>query len=122
MLFRSLPFVVGEGAETHVADYLGILKTAPELASQVRAGIFVSGRRWTLKLNSGLEILLPEEHPELAFARFAEMQREHDVVSKDVMLVDLRLADRVVFRLSEAAATERAEKLKALTKAKGAPA
>lgn len=117
-----LPFVVGEGAEMHVADYVSILKTAPELASQVRAGIFVSGRRWTLKLNSGLEILLPEEHPELAFARFAEMQREHDILSKDVMLVDLRLADRVAFRLSETAATERGDKLKALAKAKGGPA
>lgn len=117
-----LPFVVGEGAETHVADYVSILKTAPELASQVRAGIFVSGRRWTLKLNSGLEILLPEEHPELAFARFAEMQREHDILAKDVMLVDLRLPDRVVFRLTETAAAERVEKLKALQKAKGGPA
>lgn len=117
----SVPFVVGDGAQLHVADYVSILQTAPELASEVRAGIFVSERRWTLKLNSGLEIMLPEEHPELAFARFAEMQREHDIVSKDVMLVDLRLTDRVVFRLSEAASAERAEKLKALAKAKGAP-
>ena len=117
-----LPFVVGVGAQTHAADYVAILKTAPELASQVRAGIFVSGRRWTLKLNSGLEILLPEEHPEIALARFAEMQREHDILSKDVMLVDLRLPDRVAFRLTEAAAVERAEKLKALAKAKGGPA
>jgi cell division protein FtsQ len=117
-----LPFVVGEGAETHVADYVSILKTAPELATQVRAGIFVSGRRWTLKFNSGLEILLPEEHPELAFARFAEMQREHDILAKDVMLVDLRLPDRVAFRLTETAAAERIEKLKALQKAKGGPA
>jgi cell division protein FtsQ len=117
-----LPFVVGEGAETHVGDYVSILKTAPELASQVRAGMFVSGRRWTLKFNSGLEILLPEEHPEMAFARFAEMQREHDILSKDLMLVDLRLPDRVAFRLSEAAAADRVEKLKALAKAKGGPA
>lgn len=117
-----LPFVVGEGAQSHAADYVAILKTAPEIAPQVRAGIFVSGRRWTLKLNSGLEILLPEEHPELALARFAEMQREHDILSKDVMLVDLRLPDRVAFRLTEAAALERAEKLKALQKAKGGPA
>lgn len=119
---RHLPFVVGEGAEKHVADYIAILKTAPELAPQVRAGMFVSGRRWTLKLNSGLEILLPEEHPELAFARFAEMQREHDILSKDLMLVDLRLPDRVAFRLTETAAAERVEKLKALAKAKGGPA
>ena len=118
----ALPFVVGEGAEVHIADYVSILKTAPELAPLVRAGIFVSGRRWTLKLNSGLEILLPEEHPELAFARFAEMQREHDILAKDLMLVDLRLPDRVAFRLSETAAAERADKLKALVKAKGGPA
>jgi cell division protein FtsQ len=117
----TLPFVVGEGAETHIADYVSILKTAPELATHVRAGIFVSGRRWTIKLHSGLEILLPEEHPELAFARFAEMQREHDVLSKDLMLVDLRLPDRVVFRLTETAALERAEKLKLLAKSKGGP-
>lgn len=117
-----LPFVVGDDAATHLADYVSILKTAPELAPQVRAGIFVSGRRWTLKLNSGLEILLPEEHPELAFARFAEMQREHDILSKDLMLVDLRLSDRVAFRLSETAAADRVEKLKSLVKAKGGPA
>lgn len=118
----QLPFVVGDGAQMHLADYMSILKTAPEIAPHVRAGIFVSGRRWTLKLYSGLEILLPEEHPELALARFAEMQREHDVLAKDVMLVDLRLPDRVAFRLSESAAAERAEKAKALAKAKGGPA
>ena len=41
--FINLPFVVGEGANTKVADFLAMLGKAGDLRSRVAPGIRVSG-------------------------------------------------------------------------------
>jgi cell division protein FtsQ len=106
-----LPFVVGEDANLRVPEFLAILANAGDLRDQVRAGILVSGRRWNIKLASGLEVKLPERQPEVAFANFAKLAREMRILDKDLISVDLRLPDRMVARLTADAATARAEAL-----------
>ncbi|MBX9740684.1 MAG: FtsQ-type POTRA domain-containing protein [Beijerinckiaceae bacterium] len=110
--FARLPFVVGEDANLRVPEFLKIVEGAGELRDQIRAGVLVSGRRWNLKLNSGLEIKLPEQSPETVFARFAKMAREMRILEKDLISVDLRLPDRIVARLTADAAATRAESLR----------
>ncbi|MFC6049425.1 cell division protein FtsQ/DivIB, partial [Methylobacterium hispanicum] len=56
--YASLPLVVGEGANERLAEYLGLIQAAGSLGERVRAGTYVSGRRWTLKLD-GVDIRLP---------------------------------------------------------------
>ncbi|MDB5640834.1 MAG: cell division protein FtsQ [Hyphomicrobiales bacterium] len=106
-----LPFVVGEDANLHVPEFLKILASAGELRDQVRAGVLVSGRRWNLKLMSGLEVKLPEHAPEAAFANFAKLSREMRILDKDLISVDLRIPDRMVARLTADAAAARADAL-----------
>ena len=106
-----LPFVVGEGANLRVPEFLRILASAGELRDQVRAGVLVAGRRWNLVLVSGLEVKLPERAPEAAFATFAKASREMRILDKDLLSVDLRIPDRLVARLSSDAAATRAEAL-----------
>jgi cell division protein FtsQ len=48
--------------------------------------------------------------------------RDQKILDKDLVSIDLRQSDRVVLRLTEAAANTRAELLKARAKAKGGPA
>jgi cell division protein FtsQ len=110
--YLNLPFVVGEGANTRNKDYLALLDAAGPLKSRVRAGTLVAGRRWTLKMDNGMDVRLPEIGAADALARLMKLENEQKILEKDVLAVDLRMADRVVVRLTEEAALARAEALK----------
>jgi cell division protein FtsQ len=109
--FADLPFVVGAGANTHLPDYLALIAKAGDLKSKIRAGIFVSGRRWTLSTTNGVEVMLPEINPEAALVALAALERDARVLEKDVISLDLRQPDRLIARLSEEAAAQRADTL-----------
>jgi cell division protein FtsQ len=108
----ALPLVVGEGANEKAADFLALLDAAGPLRPRIRAGMLVAGRRWTLKMDNGLDVRLPELGAADAVARLVRLEREQRILDKDVLAVDLRIADRVIVRLSEEAASARAEAVK----------
>ncbi len=115
--YASLPLVVGEDANTKLPEYLALIASAGPLAERIKAGTYVSGRRWTLKLD-GVDVRLPETDPAAALARLVKYEREAGLLEKDIIAVDLRMPDRLVVRLTEEAAAARAEAQKA--KKKGA--
>jgi cell division protein FtsQ len=78
----------------------------------VRASILIGERRWNLRLRNGLDIRLPETEVAAAFDRLAALDRDARLLSRDIVMVDLRLAGRVTVRLSERAAQARQEQLK----------
>jgi cell division protein FtsQ len=110
--YLDLPFVVGEGANARSKDYLALLEAAGPLKQRIRAGTLVAGRRWTLKMDNGMDVRLPESGASDALARLVKLEHEQKILEKDVLAVDLRMADRVVVRLTEEAALARAEALK----------
>ena len=107
--FTDLPFVVGQGANNRVGEFLKIMDAAGDLRSRIRAGILVSERRWTLKMTTGLDVKLPENDPEGAIAQFARVARESRLLDKDLVSIDLRVPGRMYARLTEEAAAARAE-------------
>jgi cell division protein FtsQ len=106
--FLDLPFVVGEGAEKRAPEYVRLLESAGDLKSRVRAGVLVSGRRWTLALTNGVEVKLPEREPEAALALLQRLQRDARILDKDILSIDLRAPGRVAVRLTEEGAAARA--------------
>ncbi len=96
--FSDLPIVVGPDAPKHAAALLETLKAEPDLMNQVRAAVRVSGRRWTLTLDNGIDVQLPETDPAGAWVRLAEYERQHKVLARDVEVLDLRLPDRLIVR------------------------
>ncbi|WP_201859900.1 cell division protein FtsQ/DivIB [Microvirga soli] len=110
--YLNLPFVVGEGANARSKDYLALVEAAGPLKQRIRAGTLVAGRRWTLKMDNGMDVRLPEIGAADALARLVKLEHEQKVLEKDVLAIDLRMADRVVVRLTEEAALARAEALK----------
>jgi cell division protein FtsQ len=110
--FATLPLVVGAGANARAAEYTAILDASGPLKDRIRAGMLISGRRWNLKMNNGIDIRLPEQGATAAVARLARLEREQGLLEKDVLAVDLRMTDRVVVRLSEEAAAAHAEQAK----------
>jgi cell division protein FtsQ len=110
--FAYLPLVVGEDANLHTRAYLALIEAAGPLKSRIRAGTLVSGRRWTLKMDNGMDVRLPEHGAAEALARLEKLEREQGILQKDVIAIDLRMPDRVVVRLTEEAAAARLEVLK----------
>ena len=107
--FAELPFVVGEGANTRIAEFSALLNAAGEMRPKIRAGVLVSGRRWNLKMVNGVDVRLPEIAPEKAVAALALLDHDARVLDKDVLWLDLRQPGRMIARLGAEAATARAE-------------
>jgi cell division protein FtsQ len=115
--FASLPLVVGNGAAQAAADFLDLLAKYPDIAKKLEASVLVADRRWDLHLKGGVEVLLPEIDPAHGLQTLVDLDRDKKLLSRDIVAVDLRLADRVTVRLSDAAAAARDEALKAADKA-----
>ncbi len=111
--FAKLPLVVGKGAERESPELLSMLARYPVIAREVESAVLVADRRWNLHLKNGVEILLPEYQPAHALRILANLDRDKKLLSRDIVLVDLRLPDRVTVRQSDAAAAARDEALKA---------
>ena len=114
--FVGLPFVVGRGAETRADSFLATLGRYPAIRQEVTAAILVAERRWDVLLKSGLKVELPEHDPAAALRRLAMLDRDKKILSRDIVVVDLRLADRVAVRLSDEASKAREAALKAAAK------
>ena len=96
--YADLLVVVGEDAPLHAAKFLDILATQPQLLALVKAAVRVGGRRWNVQLEGGVDVRLPEEDPLSAWARLAEYDRTHELLARDVKMLDLRLPDRLTVR------------------------
>ena len=107
--YGDLPFVVGEGANGRVREYVGLLDAMDELKPRVEAGVLVGQRRWNLRLKSGVDIKLPEDNPQAAIAELLTLQRQSRILEKDALALDFRVPGRVFVRLTEDAATAWAE-------------
>jgi cell division protein FtsQ len=102
--YANLPFVVGEGAGKHATQLFDQLVVYDELRQHLLAAIRVGDRRWTLKLASGVEIMLPDDNIQEALASLTKLDAERNVLKRDIAAVDLRLLDRITVRLRENAA------------------
>ncbi|NOT42088.1 MAG: cell division protein FtsQ/DivIB [Alphaproteobacteria bacterium] len=97
--FASLPLVVGRGAESAVASLLKLVATQPNLKSRVKIAVRVGERRWDLQLDNAVEVRLPEEGAEAALAELVRLDREQNVLSRDIKAIDLRYPDRFIVKL-----------------------
>ena len=104
--FSTLPLVVGEGANTAAPAFLAVLAKVPALTKHVQAAIRVGKRRWNLRLVEGIDVRLPEADPEEALARLADVEAKERILARDIVMIDLRLPDRLIVRLSPEAAQQ----------------
>jgi cell division protein FtsQ len=104
--FAKLPMVVGEHAASHAAELLDILTTEPDLAARVSAAIRVGDRRWNLRIDNTIDVLLPADSPASAWAQLASLERSTAILKRDVQVIDVRLPDRLVVRVNPEASKE----------------
>jgi cell division protein FtsQ len=96
----KLLLVTGEGAQGAAQELVNRLEAHPHLRSRVKAAARVGQRRWTLYLDSGATVALPEHGEDEAMGRIEALDRAERVLSKGITGVDLRAADRIVIGLA----------------------
>ena len=99
--YADLPLVVGEGAGKNAADLFDTLRPFDSLTKQMVAALRVGDRRWTLKLASGIDIMLPDDGVTDALNTLIGLDRDRNLLGRNIAAVDLRLADRVSVRLRD---------------------
>lgn len=114
--FTDLPLVVGVGADRAASELIDRIEVVPELTPRVRAYIRVAERRWNLRLDNGVTVLLPEVDPIDAAAEVVRVDRETGLLGRDIRAVDMRVSDRMVIQLTPEAKERRDAALKARDK------
>ena len=106
MARADLPVIAGAGADAHVDEALTLLATAHPLAERLRGLERIGQRRWDLVLDRGQRIMLPPERAVQALERVLAVNEVQDLLERDVVAVDMRLAARPTIRMSENAVQE----------------
>ncbi|MFC7704040.1 cell division protein FtsQ/DivIB [Plastorhodobacter daqingensis] len=102
----DLPLIAGLGADEHVEEALALFAAAAPIMERVRGLVRMGERRWDLVLDRDQRVLLPETAPVAALERVIVLDQARDLLSRDVLVVDLRSALRPTLRLGPDAMTE----------------
>jgi cell division protein FtsQ len=101
--YADLPLVVGVGAGKSAMALFDALAPYEDLRKKLIGALRVGDRRWTLKLASGVEIMLPDDNVAEALISLAKLEQDRGVLEREIAAVDLRLLDRITVRLRETA-------------------
>lgn len=96
--FAHLPLVVGADAPAHAEKLIAVMNSEPDLRQRVTAAVRVAGRRWNVQIEGRIDVRLPEDDAAAAWAQLARIERQQGLLSRDVIVIDLRLPDRLVVR------------------------
>lgn len=99
--YTDLLVVVGEDAPLHTHELLQMLASEPDLLPHVKAAVRSGGRRWDIRFDNKIEVKLPEENTEEAWAKFAQMERSEHILARNIRSVDLRLDDKLFIDMPE---------------------
>jgi len=94
-----LPQVVGEGANMAAAEFLSVVSRFPTISQKASAYVRVAGRRWNVRMNDGPQVLLPEADWQVALSELQGLQASKELLDRDILQIDMRLADRLVIKL-----------------------
>ena len=101
-----LPLVTGEGANSAAAELINQLSAYPDIMLQVKAAARVGSRRWTLYLDNGITVQLPERDWQQAIATADQLNKTQHILARGIRSLDLRLQGRVTVEVAEIAAAD----------------
>ena len=96
--WRHLPVFFGSGAPLRAAGLVGLLRDYPILQNRMVAARWVGGRRWTLELDHGGKVHLPEREITGALNRLMDLEQQKRVLAVANQAIDLRFPDRILLR------------------------
>lgn len=105
-LSDPLPLLAGEGADRAVPEALALIEAASPLGARVHGLVRMGERRWDLVLSNDARIMLPEIGAQTALDRVLALHDVGEILSRDLVAVDLRDPDRLTVRLTDGAMEE----------------
>lgn len=99
--FGHLPLVVGAGANHALSDLLHMKAAHPALFDRIKSAVWVGERRWDLHFKDGVLVKMPEKQRAVAWLRLSQYEKDHKILSREVLVVDMRLPGKTVLRLTE---------------------
>lgn len=96
----DLALIAGLGADRHVREALALIAAARPLGDRLRGLVRMGERRWDVMLDRGQRILLPGDNPVRALERVIVLNQGSELLERDVVAVDMRLAERPTLRMS----------------------
>ncbi|MEO0569228.1 MAG: cell division protein FtsQ/DivIB [Pseudomonadota bacterium] len=97
----ELPVIAGDGADAVVPEAIALHKAAEPLHGRLRGLVRVGERRWDVVLDREQRIMLPEQNPIGALERVIVLSDLQDLLERDLVAVDMRLALRPTIRMSD---------------------
>ncbi|MDI9348532.1 MAG: FtsQ-type POTRA domain-containing protein [Candidatus Symbiobacter sp.] len=95
--YGQLPVVIGQDAPQAAEALIFMLRSEPALAARVTAATRVGGRRWNLRLDNRVTVMLPaDDAANPAWSWLAELEARQHILAQSVTQIDLRLPDRLV--------------------------
>lgn len=95
---KGYALVVGANAGPQAPALFDALRSYPAIAERTSAAIWVGDRRWTLRLKSGADILLPETGMAEALAHLQALQASHQILDREFARLDLRTSGTLILR------------------------
>ena len=96
----DLPIIAGQGAQAHIAEALALFRATGPISARVRGLVRMGERRWDMVLDRDQRILLPEGDPRAALDRVIALSGAHELLERDVAVVDMRNGDRPTIRMT----------------------
>ncbi len=96
--WAALPLIAGPGAPAAIGRLLEFLATQPKLAKRVASSRRLGKRRWDIVFDNGVVLMLPQDKPAAAWRRFARLEARHGLLARGLVVIDLRLPDRIILR------------------------
>lgn len=93
--------VTGEGANFGAAELINHMEVTPALRLKIRAAAMVGKRRWTLYLDNGVKIALPETGVPEALAKVSALEASQGILEKGIAELDMRIAGQVTVSIAE---------------------
>ena len=94
--YTHLPVVVTLSEPARAKPVLDMLALEPDLERRVRALTEVGGRRWNIRFDNGIDVMLPESESAEAWSELAELDRRHALLARRISAIDLRIPGRIV--------------------------
>ncbi len=96
----NLPLVIGDGAADTALMIIRALDRRPVLKDGLLALSRIGERRWDMIYDTGLRIQLPEIGLGQALAQLEAAQNEYRLLERDLVLIDMRVAEFTALRLA----------------------
>lgn len=99
----ALPLIGGDGADRATAEAAQLIAAAAPLGARLRGLVRMGERRWDVVLVDDRRILLPETDAVAALDRALALDDATELLTRDVVRVDLRNPDRLTVQMTPAA-------------------